>query len=575
MPAKSDPAPPSGKRPSLLVQVLAACVAVFALLQVWRPCYFLTDDNLSAGFPFLVEVGRHLHEGRSPFISDYLFGGHYNELRDLQFSNWHPVFFAVALLAGTGAQFWMLDLAALVFLLVAATGFVSLAQHLRREYALPITDGWLVFYTLSFLFSTFMLTIGPSWLGFLVNQSSLPWLVLGILEKRVLRGTVWVALFTANELLGGYFGLLVSGTLCLSVFALGVALGRRQVQPVFQWAAGNLLAALLLLPLLLPMLDGFAHSVRAHGLSQEEVSLFAMPPSIFIASLFAGNWTEPMLRGLGDSSLTSLAFPYLPTLLACPAAWCLFPACLGGRRWRGLDTLCAGLALGLAVMMIRPALLAAVMQHLPLLRSMRWPFREGLFFLFFIHVLLVLRFPTAAQRWQWASAVFGLTLFLAPLPWIAPPTFNPLALDRSLLFSGRAEKFWALVKPRLGPDDEIATVIDWPYWQQHFHDIPYTLLGTANFPALFQVRCVAGYSNTAPADQVPLKLVPGFWFGAFREDQRAALLAERPNLRVLEVVSTQPLEITLSSPEGPPIDLTPDLRAAGITAGEPPPPPAR
>lgn len=544
---------------TLLKWTLGATVLIFVALELWRPCYFLTDDNLSGYFPTVTEAGRHLKEGKSPFISDYVFGGHYGSLRDISFSIWHPLVLGAALLADTPARFWIVDVLALLLLLIAVAGFTVLAHHLREEFALPIPDGYLIFYTLSFIFSTYVLTVGPSWISFLANLGSLPWLTLGILDKRPLRGTCLVALFSAHEILGGYSGLYVSGGLCLSVFAFAVAMHRRSIDPIFSWGAGNVTALLLLTPLLLVVLDGFGHSRRIGGMSVGLLSIFSIPPAMFVSSFFAGNWSELLARWQGDSQLASLNFPYLPTILACAAAWCVWPALCGGGRWRFIDKLCLGLAAGLMLLIIRPHLLAVIMQHLPVFRSMRWPFREGLLFLFYIHLFLILRFPDKLPRWQTAATVFSVLMFVLPLPFIRVPTLNPLALDRELLFSGRAEAFWTKVKAGLKPSDEIATVIAPDDWAANYRDIPYTLLGTANFPSFFEVRCVSGYSSTAPVDQVPLKTPPHFWFGAFSDAQVSEILAEKPDLKLLRIISTHPLKITISSGDGPPVDLSPDL----------------
>jgi hypothetical protein len=164
-------------------------------------------------------------------------------------------------------------------------------------------------------------------------------------------------------------------------------------------------------------------------------------------------------------------------------------------------------------------------------------------------------------------------MFLAPVPFIRPPTLNPLLLDREYLFSGKAERFWALVKSQLKPTDEIATVMNETYWKNNSRDIPYTLLCTANFPQVFQVRCISGYEPTAPSDQMPLKTLPLFWFGAYSDDQVAEILAQKPDLKLIRIESTHPFKITMSTGAGPPVDLTPCLRAAGITGPDAAPDP--
>ena len=559
----------------LLAWTVGACLFIFVLLELWRPCYFLTDDNLSGGFPVFTEMGRAMKAGHSPFVSHYLFGGNYNFWRDLDAVQWHPFILLPALLADTPARFWIIDIAALLFLLLTTTGFTVLAYSLREELSLKIPDAYLVFYTLSFVFSSYVLSIGASWLNFLGNQSALPWLALGILDRRVLRGTLLILVFTVHELLVAYPASTIASGLCLTFFALGVNRWRGSMQPLFCWGAGNLLALLLLSPLLLAVLDGFMHSVRIGGFTLDKMSELSIPAPTFAFSFLVGNWSEPLAIWAGDRALQTLSFPYTSSLLACAAAWCLLPALFGRSPWRPLEKICLTLAGTLVVFIIRPEWLSWIMHNILFFRSMRWPFREGMQFLFFIHLFLLLRFPDRIPRWQPAVAFFSLAVFLLPLPFIRVPTLNPLVLDRQLLFSGDAERFWARVKSQLKPGDEIATVIDSSYWNAHYEDIPYTLLGTANFPAFFKVRSVSGYSPTAPMDQLPLKTIPIFWFGAFRQDQLGKILRERPDLILFRVESTHPLKITMSAGAGPPLDLTPYLNSPTLKAPDAPPvPPA-
>jgi len=533
-------------------------------MQLWRPCYFLTDDNLSGGLPVYTEMGRDLKAGQAPFTSDYLFGGGYNYLRDIGAVQWHPFILVPTLLADTAARFWIVDISALLFLILTTVGFTVLAYSLREELSLKIPDAYLVFYTMSFVFSTYILTVGASWLNFLGTQSSIPWLALGILDRKVMRGTILILLFTVHEFLAGYAPLTVSGGLCLTLFAVGVARWRHSGKPLFCWYVGNALAFLILSPLLLSVLDGFSHSVRAMGLPLSQLAEFPIPARTFPFSYFLGNWSELMAIWRGDHSLETLTFPYVSSILACAAAWCLIPALVVPAPWRPLEKVCVVVAGSLFLFIIRPDWLTIIMSHLPFFRSMRWPFREGILFLFFVHLFLILRFPERIPRWQPAVVLFSLMMFLLPLPFIRVPTFNGLALDRQLLFSGEAERFWAGVKSQLKPTDEIATVIDLPYWRTHNGGIPYTLLGTADFPAFFQVRCISGYSPTAPSDQIPLKTRPGMWFGAFCADQVDQILAERPDLKLLRIASTHPLKITMSTGHGPETDLSPYLQSTVV-----------
>ena len=199
------------------------------------------------------------------------------------------------------------------------------------------------------------------------------------------------------------------------------------------------------------------------------------------------------------------------------------------------------------------------MAHLPIFRSMRWPFREILQLLFFFHLLLVIRPWAGSPIFQNRFACFSFALFALPLFFTPALSLNPLTEDRDALMSGRADRFWSDVKTQLRPGDEIATVMPDPLWQKARGEIPYAMTGTADFPAYFQVRCISGYSQTPPTDQLGRSVPPYFWFGAYSPDQVPLITKDRPQLRILTVTHFDPLHMTLSSakPGEAPSDLTP------------------
>ena len=251
----------------LLRNNLIVAALIFFVLQVWRPFFFLTDDNLDGGLPFYTEMGRHLVAGQSPFVSDYLFGGHYNLLRDTTSFSWHPLYLLVSLLAVTPLQHWIVDINAFVFLMLSTAGFVHLAGHLRRELGLTVSDGWLMFYTMSFNYSMITLATGASWLNFLGNQSALPWLAWGILHRSGWRGLGLVTLFSLHQLLAGHLEPTISTSLFFSFFAVAMSIARRSWTPIASWVIGYTIAVIIILPILLPALDGFADCARSRGIT--------------------------------------------------------------------------------------------------------------------------------------------------------------------------------------------------------------------------------------------------------------------------------------------------------------------
>ena len=527
---------------------LALGFLLFLVLEIWRPCFFLTDDNLSTGFPILTEMGLHLGRGQSPYHTAYLFGGHYDLSSDISCFFWHPFYLLASLLANTPAHFWILDAVALGFLLLTVAGFTLLSLRLVEEFNPQLPAVYVVFFTLSFVFSSYTLIVTSSWMGFLANESALPWLLLGILERRALHGTLLILFFSFHEIMGAFPPMNISTGLYFSLFAIALALIRRSIIPLLTWSLGSLLAVLLSLPFLFHALGGFAVSDRAVGVSVAGSSLYSMPALVYPFSFFIGTWTDAFAALGADGWLHAGEFPSLSVLMACGAAWCVIPAVASRMRWRQFDVVLLVLMALIIVMTIRPTVLGEIIHRTPLLKSTRWPFRECLQLLFFFHVFLLVRFPGKLRGWVPAVAVFSLIVFVAPQPFSRVPALNPLSADRAAIFSGKADEFWSRVKTQLGPGDHIATVIDQGALNSELMKkdgdrlLAFSMLGTANFPAYLRLPCASGYSPTITRAELFLHTRPDWTFGAFGSEQMAALLAEKPDLKIIEVSSIDPLK---------------------------------
>jgi len=552
------PEPAEGIKPAdarlwpLLWRALAWSVLIFALLEVWRPYFFLTDDNLDGGLPSLSEVGLNLLAGRSPFISHHLFGGDYNMMRDPTFFTWHPAYMLISLLAGTPFHLAIVDADAFFMMMLATAGFVTLAHYLRREMPLTISDRWITFYALSYTYTMIALTTGASWLTFLGNIASLPWLALGIMQKSWWRGTLLVAVFVLNQLLGGHLEPSTSNSIFLSLFAFGLCVARRAALPLVNWLAGYALALLVLLPLLLPMLDGFGHSLRAGGVKLEDMQQNNIPAMDFSTSVFLG---------MAMWIFHPHDHPYVTYTLALGssmAGWCLLPALMSRAPWRGTTVVTLLMLVFGMVLITRPLFITEIMARLPLLKAMRWPFREFVQFQFFLHLFLVVRAPGLTRAARRLSAAFGAVVYIIPLVlYPFAPTFNTMTWDRELIISGRYQDFWAKVRPLLKPGDRVAVLIPMELYEDDRFEEPYSLLGTYNYAVLDGFVNAWGYSPTVPCDQTYTKTYAFYPFGAYHPAQKAALLAEKPDLKFITLESLNPLRITLSSRDGPTVDLTP------------------
>ncbi len=554
VPESGEENQPQTSLPVLLRNNLLVSALIFAVLEIWRPYFFLTDDNLDWGLPFFTEMGNHLLHGQSPFYSEHLFGGSYDYLRDPMYFLWHPLYLTVSLLACTPFHCAIIDVDAFMLLMITTAGFVALASHLRRELPLKISDGWIMFCALSFTYSMIVLTTGASWLNFLASESALPWLALGILQKTWRWGIGIVIIASLHLVLGGHLSPTVSSSIFLTLFAFGVSVSRKSILPLGNWLMGYAAALILILPLLVPMLDGFSHSLRAQGTTLDDMQLYAIPAGQFPTSLFVG-----MAVWLIDYHYAYPAFTtYTVALGACAASWCLIPAILSRVKWNALEIVSFGLMLLGVLLVCRPRWIAEVMIHLPLFRSMRWPFRELLQFQFFLHLFVLIRPPGLLKQMQKYAAIGGTSILVIPLfLYPLPPTFNAMNWDRQLLTQGGIEQYWNQVRPLLKPTDRVAVIIPFDLYKKDRFEEPYSLLGTYNYATMAGVVNLWGYSQTAPLDQVDINTYAFYPFGAYLPEQRANLLAQRPGIKFITLESLHPLKITLSSGNGPTIDLTP------------------
>lgn len=128
---------------------------------------------------------------------------------------------------------------------------------------------------------------------------------------------------------------------------------------------------------------------------------------------------------------------------------------------------------------------------------------------------------------------------------------------RELLFSGELEHYWDRVRPFLNPTDRVAVLIPYKLYLDNHFERPNALLDANNFSMIVKVINVSGYSPTAPKNQLYVKTQPLFPNGAYDTTQKEALLSERPDIKFITLESLMPLKITLSSKDGPTIDLTP------------------
>jgi hypothetical protein len=152
-----------------------------------------------------------------------------------------------------------------------------------------------------------------------------------------------------------------------------------------------------------------------------------------------------------------------------------------------------------ALMVIRPLWVSGIMMHLPLLKSMRWPFREILQLQFFLHLFLVMRPPGGSVSSSASSRRPAFSFFFFPSFFPARAHLSSHAPRPRTPFFRKIGPLLGRGQVALGPDDLIVPVADPEMIRKNPFDVPFSLLGAYNFPILFKVKSATGYSVTAPA----------------------------------------------------------------------------
>ncbi len=306
---------------------------------------------------------------------------------------------------------------------------------------------------------------------------------------------------------------------------------------------------------MLPAIEGFSHSGRAAGVSVENMDRFAFPAPLLPLSYFFGAFSWRF--GIPYSFGFCPPF-YAAAFASSAAAWIIVPALVNRAPFRPMELLCLFLSVLAVAFVIRPLWLGEILSHLPVLRSMRWPFREILQLQFFLHLFFILRPLGGPPPFQRVIIVLGVALFAFPLLFLPAPSFDVMDADRHLIVSGAASRYWDKVKVFLQPGEVIVPMMNAGLSMQERYEAPYSLIGAYDYPEFFQVIAATGYTVTVPYDQAYL-VAPSAWIsGIHTPEQEAEILHEHPNVRFITLESVKPLRITLSSPKGP-VDVTPLL----------------
>jgi hypothetical protein len=189
----------------------------------------------------------------------------------------------------------------------------------------------------------------------------------------------------------------------------------------------------------------------------------------------------------------------------------------------------------------RPYFLAAIFQQVPIMRSLRWPFREILFFLFFVHLFMVLRPVTLPKFVAVGTAAGGGLVWVAALFVSPAPSLGSMPVDRHMIISGQADRFAAQIQKYRKPGVKWIAVC--PVEGEIYRDmVPWSLFGGFNYPALFDLPSLSGY--TIEGFHRDISGHSRFYAGNFQPVEARKLL-KNPNVGALELVSLSPLRISL------------------------------
>ncbi|PTX92189.1 hypothetical protein DB346_24935 [Verrucomicrobia bacterium LW23] len=545
-------------RPVLLAG-LGALLFMLAL-EIWRPYFCLTDDNLNHS-PVLVEEGRNIWAGRNPFVSQYLYEGNFvvtKELPVLYQAN--PVALLVSvLLVHTPFLYAIMDVVTTIYFIIAAMCTALLYVRLKQKYNLAVTNGLIVYITLSANFSIYSLVIASSCSVYVNNQSGLALILIGVIHDNVRRGFLWTAAGFAWMFMAGYPGTLIFTLVLMPFFLIPYCYYERRFTPLLSFFAGGILSLLIVSPYMYWVGLGFAETKRVAALSTEEVIALSFP---FPSSLVA------FLIGLGDCLLFQLHYQWAGLApeysMALPSS---FAGVLLFCCWRPVKQIPAAAWCCLPVLALtflltdRPLWFQEnVIRYIPLLNAMRWPLKELIFLIVFGHLFIVLTLPVVAPKKLLTLIVIGVAFWCLPLVTSGPPSISFRENDLKALTTGQADRYWAELKKKL-PKDVIVVPACMDIGND-FWSLPQSSIANYFFGAQFGVVTPYYYSPLRQTYQRP----EGGTFSGFghhaplppRVEDFPDWMKKDERIRVLRAISLKPFHVELLNPsQGTTEDVTP------------------
>ena len=513
---------------ALLSWTAILTVVGWLLLQLWRSHYFLTDDNLTWHLPLDIAAARRLWSGGNVFWEPNLYDGFDLRGNPAAIALWNPFALLVSPLALTPLKFWIIDARVGLQMVASSVTFAALLARWRELYNPQLSDKRLIFLTISFVFCSYNLIVVASWHDYIALSLSAPLALWGLWNANRKIGFIAIIYAVAHGLLAGHPGPWSYFLVGFSVLTIVQSLIERDAEKARRWFIAMPLGIVATLPFLIPALSTFAQLPRAAAQATGEASWLAMPWKALLFSPFAG-------------SLSALAAqPFRIFYLAPQHAYALASSLAGGlillslfakRRWSGLQITLGVLLFVAFLLAIRPPWLAQIIAHLPIFRSLRWPFKEVFWIVLGLHLLAALRSQPLPKLWQRAVVMGGATIWAGSMLSAAAPSFNPMNADREFLFSGRAETYWRNKKSDPNFVTPFVPVAPRNLIREKVRqNVLFSRLGAYNYPALFEVKSASGYKVGGFDWNLAQKLAGAEPSGTIAPAQVAPLHRARPDI---------------------------------------------
>lgn len=535
---------------SLCLKSAGVTLAALVFLELWRPYFFLTDDNLTGWLPALTEFHRHLWRGEPPFLLSGVSGGAFDVRTDPGFSGFlSPFSLLFSWISLTRFAFALVDIVSALNAVSIAIAFSWSARWLSRHFDLQVPDWLILLLSASYTFSAYNLYVGSSWIGFLNVQASLPLIVVGALHPSGKRGVLLQILAFQFAFFGGHVHPFIMLGLGSALLSATLAILDRTWTPITRLIVSGMISAMMILPIVYPAFEAFGNAPRSSGLGHDVAARERVPFVVFVASFLAGP-----LAGLGVTlaadSIRDPARGLLASLFSCANLLFVAVALRTIRRREGTSLTWALLVVGIvfSVMIMRPVWLSDVIVHVPLLRSLRWPFREAWLVLFCIHLAILMEWRHDGKRKTAGYLVIGATI-MAVLLLLPPPTRAAFTLDRQLMISGEAQRYWDQLRSLLGRTPVTVVGVSPTAVRVPDGSVPFTLLGTHNYGSYFGFTNSTGYS-IIPAVRRAASTDPELPYhigGMYTPEEARAIARRHPDYVLIQLDTTTAISWTVET----------------------------